>query len=242
MKLSVKSKLGSLTSNDVAIFEFQSKCKLPEDYRAFLLSFNGGVPSPENFDMKGEGACSIHEFYGIDVAHSEKGLSGAIATFHGRIKKGFIPIAADPYGNQICICISGRNRGKVYFWDHEYEGRIFYFRQITLIADSFNKFINNIYEYESADESPITRIVRLGSVDDVVELLESGYQIESLDKYGRSILETCAIHARNDVIELLVQRGAELRSALMYARKNAEFFDEHRDTVKLIERLQSGAA
>lgn len=53
----------------------------------------------------------------------------------------------DPFGNAICLGISGNERGKVYFWDHEMEpdddwdGRLETAGNVQLIADSFTEFV-----------------------------------------------------------------------------------------------------
>src|SRR5260370_1154023 len=38
-----------------------------------------------------------------------------------RIPKDLIWIGEDPFGNAMCLGISGAHRGKVFFWDHENE-------------------------------------------------------------------------------------------------------------------------
>ena len=239
MNISVKSKNNSLKLSDIKQFETKLGIVLPSEYRDFLLKFNGGSPSPRNFDLPNEKANPLHLFYGIGTSVKSDDLTEAIKIFKGRIKNSLIPIASDPFGNQICLGVKGRQKGKVYFWDHESEGLLFKIRSLTLIADSFEKFIDGIYEYNDPNESLIEKIVRLGSKSGLESLLDSGYDIESVDEYDRTIIEICAIAAQNELIEYLFSRGASLRSSLEIAEKNAQFFDTHRSTVKLINELKA---
>jgi hypothetical protein len=54
----------------------------------------------------------------------------------------------DPFGNAICLGVTGRWRGKVYFWDHdsepdldEWDGSVDTAENITLLAHSFTDFV-----------------------------------------------------------------------------------------------------
>jgi hypothetical protein len=69
----------------------------------------------------------------------------------GRIPKKLFPIANDPFGNLICVSLTGEDCGAVYFWDHENEpdDEDTEFRNIHLIADSWEEFIDGLVTPES---------------------------------------------------------------------------------------------
>lgn len=75
-----------------------------------------------------------------------------------------------------------------------------------------------------------------GNADRVRALLESGCNINALDRYGQTAMMKAAHKGHTDVVELLVQRGAELNhtakfglSALMLA-----VIADHPDVVRIL--------
>jgi cell wall assembly regulator SMI1 len=138
---------------------------LPNDYRHFLLQYDGGCPSEENdyyprCDDVFEGS-SILVFFPLseDVSsgEEEETVLSTVETYHNRIPDSLLPIADDGLGNKYCIGISGENRGKVFFWDHEMERDALIttsagenqdnWNNITFVCDSFEQFIDRLQRY-----------------------------------------------------------------------------------------------
>ena len=75
-------------------------------------------------------------------------ISDTLATINGALDAFVeIPIADDPGGNAICLGMSGNERGKVYFWDHEMEadeGDEPTFENVYLVAESFASFLKSL--------------------------------------------------------------------------------------------------
>jgi hypothetical protein len=128
-------------------FETQVGVNLPEDYRKFLLNYNGGRPIPDFFwieDQK-DGSC-VYEFYGL---YSEIGPY-SINYYYGNdlygIPSSMIPIADDGTGNNICMGVYSDNLGEIFFLDHELHP--FHDANsmigISKIADSFTDFLRNL--------------------------------------------------------------------------------------------------
>lgn len=139
---------------DQALTAYEAKLglKFPDDYRAFFLKFNGGSPSPRFFNFKGsEKGSEILGFFGFG---SRRDVMSEIAMFYGRLPRRFFPVAADAGGNLICISMAGDDYGKIYFWDHDREAEPDdgespeTVDNITLIADSFDEFLNGLHELE----------------------------------------------------------------------------------------------
>ncbi len=118
--------------------------KLPLQYRRFLLAHNGGQPVPNQLhfkNMQGRDTDSIVDWF-LAIYDGEidsfEDYFGNYKVDENRLPEALVPIAHDPGGNLVCICIYGKDEGAVYFWDHEHElgGN-----NIHLIADSFDEFL-----------------------------------------------------------------------------------------------------
>lgn len=129
-------------------------------------------------------------------------------------------------------------KGHIYFWDHERETNPPSFGNVSYVAISFSEFIEKLYEYTELGESFVDSILRQNDLQGLEELLNSGYDVEMKDEYGRTLMENAAIKNRFYQIQILFNHGAELQNALQYAMRNYEFFGEYDITVKLLEELQ----
>lgn len=58
---------------------------------------------------------------------------------------GFVPIADDSGGNQICIGVSKENFGDLYFWEHEL-GNENELDNLFFISSSFQLFLHSLYD------------------------------------------------------------------------------------------------
>ena len=123
-------------------FEKSLGITLPDDYKQFLLQNNGGYPSEELVFTLDDSQSVLSHFYTLglptdDILSLEECLKQFVVT--RRIESNYLPIADDAFGNQLCLRLSGREHGQVYFWDHEAnEGKM------TKIADSFTSFCQSL--------------------------------------------------------------------------------------------------
>jgi len=110
-----------LTEDDLREFETQLGVVLPHNYKAFLLRFNGGLPSPDAFMIVGMHRNPygiIQEFFGIDYPADSSNLDWNYKIFSTDSPTNLFPIASTPSGDGICISISGSDTGAVYLWDY----------------------------------------------------------------------------------------------------------------------------
>ncbi len=123
--------------------------EIPEDYRLFLLSCNGGRPRKHVFTYIYEGrqemGC-VSRFLGIhegewDNLHQ---TTKTYKIFQKRLPDNLLPIANDPGGNLICLSLTGNDLGSIYFWDHDWEGEEPSYENTFLIATSFTEFIDSL--------------------------------------------------------------------------------------------------
>lgn len=145
MRVAVYEAEEPVTTDDILRLEHQLGVPLPEDYRSFLIQHNGGRPAPNVFSIATDGTATddtIAWFLCIKPDDVNDILETASA-LQGRIPGYLLPIAVDPFGNYICIGISGSDYGRIYFWDHELEstGSNIYF-----LAHSFNDLLDSLKE------------------------------------------------------------------------------------------------
>jgi hypothetical protein len=141
---------GPLDESVLAEHERAWGFKLPADYRAFLLRYNGGYPDPDVFRFKDSTkGSSVDRFLGIH-GREHNNLLTYLKLYEGRVPANLFPVAHDPGGNLILVSTSGPDFGRIYFWDHELEadeGEEPGYSNVTPIADGFDDFVNNLKEY-----------------------------------------------------------------------------------------------
>jgi hypothetical protein len=122
-ELTSESELIPVTQDVIENFCKENSYNLPEDYKQFLLKYNGGTFEECLFPtldlIYGESYAIANFFYGflanMPDPYDMYDLHKERRAFDGRVPKEFMPIACDPGGNQICLCIDGDNYGKVYY-------------------------------------------------------------------------------------------------------------------------------
>ncbi len=132
----------------VTAFETEIGQRLPDDYRAFLLHYNGGRPAQRGFQFARRANFHVHAvvhwFLSLHDGEASN-LEHTARALHRRIPPDTLPIANDPYGSFVLLGLGGESRGKVYFWDHE---RLAAgppeWSNVDLVADSFDGFLRQL--------------------------------------------------------------------------------------------------
>lgn len=93
--------------------------KLPTDYKTFLQTQNGGVPSPSCFTVPHRGDALCDYLYGIRSKRERCDLEyeQELASQWDPLPPGFIAIGHDPGGNTLLLATKGKESGSVFFWD-----------------------------------------------------------------------------------------------------------------------------
>jgi hypothetical protein len=109
------------TPESVERVEAELGAPLPDSFRRFLLTCDGGRPHPNMFDtpMGRPAGVGVTTFLG--VAGERDTILARCRDYAGRIGEHMIPIADAEGGNLVAISIGGDEVGSVWFWDHELE-------------------------------------------------------------------------------------------------------------------------
>jgi hypothetical protein len=127
---------------------------IPDVYKKFLIEYNGG--RPENsliYFLENKNGTILSCIFGF-TKDRYCSLRRYNSTYAGRIPRNTLAIADDVGGNVIVMSVSGDDYGKIYFWDHEMEfdqGVEPDYANLTLVADSFDEFINNLKSEDEID-------------------------------------------------------------------------------------------
>ncbi len=158
----VEDKLPPAPEEQILELEGDLGVMLPEDYRRFLQLCNGGYVGGALWffgrDSEGEEIeVGVHHINGFRE-ESYLSLVWSRECYQGeelRIPRELLPIMDDPFGNAICIGLTARHRGRVYFWDHEeepdpdeWDGALDTAGNITLVCESFSEFVAGLRQNE----------------------------------------------------------------------------------------------
>jgi SMI1-KNR4 cell-wall len=128
-----------LTPQHLAEVEAELGTRLPDDYRAFLLKYNGGSPLPDTVAVENAPGTptDVQVFFGIGRSIESSGLVWNKRVLADRIPEDCFPIACDSGGNIFCLTEGGRI---VYIdLDSPEPGKY-------LVAESFDAFLQKLTE------------------------------------------------------------------------------------------------
>lgn len=145
MNITVKSRYEALDEARLAKFEAEMNCTLPKAYREFLLTNNGGIPSPSCFEYydpieEAKQVRSIDEFFFIGGKSEAYSIYFHIYT--RIIPDDALPIAYDGQQGTIYISFKPGEEGKIYLhanWIEPEEVNVF------LLSNSFEEFLDSLY-------------------------------------------------------------------------------------------------
>ena len=157
-----------LSEQQIEKFEAEIGEKLPADYRSFLLEHNGGYTEPDAFKIKWKNTDAeklrnyysgslLSNLYILNDGKSDDDDVGDLIEIYrenaDRFPRDMISIGFDAGSDPILLGIKGKNRGRVFYWSREFESdaetpedeKV---NNIGLIAESFEVFLDSLYEAE----------------------------------------------------------------------------------------------
>jgi predicted DNA-binding WGR domain protein len=138
------------TESQIASLEKRLNCQLPEEYRTFLLTTNGGRPNPPYVQIPGipgidnVGAGVIFGLFG--TAETINSLAWAIQQLGESLPAGHLPVAWD--SDLFTLSLRKKDFGCIHFWFHETDEVDDDDRYLEiashLLAGSFDEFLTRI--------------------------------------------------------------------------------------------------
>ena len=122
--------------SNILKFETQYNITLPDDYKRFLVKYNGGY-TPKTKIRVGRISSDIRGLFGYENNDPHLNI---LSFFKEPVLKdfldmGFIPIGTNVFGDYFLICISKDNYGKIFFRYHDKK------RNDIFVAENFSSFI-----------------------------------------------------------------------------------------------------
>jgi hypothetical protein len=107
------------SERDIAELEKRTECRFPENYRQFLLQFNGGYFSDPEIAQVGDGFPndSLRNLFGIRAPHEEAelGLPRRTALFDDNDPPKILPIGLTSMGGLIILDVApGDGQGAIF--------------------------------------------------------------------------------------------------------------------------------
>jgi hypothetical protein len=141
-------KVAPPSPSQLEAFEAEIGTTLPDDYRRFLLRSNGGSLGDKYCFENDEAYVRASAVGGFQEPYSLRAARGCYQGHPVRIPRALVWIMEDPGGNAVCLGLTGKHRGRVYFWVHdeepdpdEWDGEVETAGNIRLLADSFTEFV-----------------------------------------------------------------------------------------------------
>jgi cell wall assembly regulator SMI1 len=232
MATTIKTSSPPISTAELQAIEKRLGIALPEDYRAFLLTHNGGVPNPGWFkhgDDEGDVA-PITQF------HSAAEMETETLALRDYVSRHFVSIGAVSDEMVLMISVALHKAGSV-FWNpsnDDIEAANF-----VRIADSFDKLLAQLDYVEGS--KPWMPLIDANDVAGLTQWIDAGGDAQAEDELvtGISAVEHAACEGRVEIVALLMQRGAKARAAATYAEQAGQH-----EVVKLLRsggwRAQSG--
>ena len=123
-------------------FERHLSARLPEDYKQFLLAYNGGYPAREVFEYDGDKSFVVQRFYPIasDDAFHVRFFSDA----NGEPVTDLLEIGMSSFGDRLCLGLGTVHFGSVWWHDHEHDPDDDPHDGLTNLAPTFEQFVRGL--------------------------------------------------------------------------------------------------
>jgi SMI1 / KNR4 family (SUKH-1) len=147
-----------VTEAAVAAFEAKLGSRLPDDYREFLLTVNGGrtARSHRLFTIRlrkvRTDATALNSLNSLDDPDDRSDLETLWRREREWLPEEVIPVGYDGLGGTVVVVIEGPRRGQVWFLDgvdprsEDANPRVEWFdrRDVSKVADSFREFMHDL--------------------------------------------------------------------------------------------------
>ena len=209
-----------ISKSELEAFEDKLGIKLPNDYRSFLLEHNGGDYPFEvstSFGPSDPRYTIVKSFYPLFT--DEDSLLAVSRRVNSQLPQGFLPIGTDGMGNHICLVFSEQDKGSIWFWDHELSQKGGWPPlNSDRLANHFTEFYDSLEYYlpfceeDWQETSPAFMAAERGDANALSSILDDGFDIESRNNRGQTLLICAASARQSQNVRLLLERGASIES------------------------------
>lgn len=119
--------------------EHRLQIALPEDYKQFVLKYDGGYPNPNHFKVDGKVEI-FNNLISLDENEYDN-IYEILEDLQERFGDQLIPFAEDGFGNFLCFDYSADKN--IVFWNHEKNCDDF--NESTFVCSSFSSLIENLF-------------------------------------------------------------------------------------------------
>lgn len=135
---------GTISSEDISLFEHKFAIKLPNDFKVVVMSNDGASSDLPCIDFGGE---KEKVFSGLIPLLEDNDYSRTIVELMAdtdvNFPNGIVPFGDDPFGNLDCLDYRSNSIPTIVYWDHDLEmnGN----NQFGFVAENFTDFLNCLY-------------------------------------------------------------------------------------------------
>lgn len=122
-----------ITGTDLSSYEAEHHFTFPEEYRKFLVKYNGGDTPETNFKAAGISS-DLRFLYGFINTECGLELRPDVFWLDEYLKDGMFPIGENCFGDDFFICVQGQGAGAIFFRYHDRPKRY------IKVADTFKEF------------------------------------------------------------------------------------------------------
>lgn len=151
-----------LSEADIASFEQQIGGTLPDDYRDFLVTTNGGVPEVRFVNDPVRELVGVEGFFSVGEVQGELSMSDALATWGGRYPNDMLPLALCGGSNLLLLTLGGQSTNPVYYWEHDgeaNEGEPARTDNLTQLATSFSGLLESLHDEDLINHPEVQRMM-----------------------------------------------------------------------------------
>ena len=138
-KITWKLPTKKATDEDLQIIEKKLRIILPNDFKIWVIKYNGSFPSPDSVNVSGTGKIVIDSSVSFSLKDSENIIK--IKQKLSKISKQLVPIFSDGGGNYFCFRYKKEDSlpTDIVFWDHEE-----FENPLKSVAKTFTNFLTLI--------------------------------------------------------------------------------------------------
>jgi SMI1-KNR4 cell-wall len=148
MKLRIDKSGPPIGGQEIQGLESELGVVLPDDYKTFLLRYNGGNPWPNVVDIPDlpGSPTDVQIFFGLRRAGETNELHWNLALVRqAHLGRVLLPIACDSGGGLFCLAEDRKLLRKVIYLDMITSDH----REPIFVAESFEKFLGKLRPFES---------------------------------------------------------------------------------------------